>query len=84
MRRVFRNGTIALYQYNGLFYAFNKFEKYPSSLYVDCSNSDYGYLTTRYDASPLPTEEVDYIKLLAPVLSTASTNVAEDAANNVA
>ena len=41
MKRVFRNGTIAWYYFNGLFYAFMRFEKSPTSLYVDCEISAY-------------------------------------------
>ena len=56
MRRTFRNGTIALFQFNGLFYAFNRFERAPSSMYVDCEKPAFGWLTKNFDNTPLPND----------------------------
>jgi len=56
MRRTYRNGTVALFQFNGLFYAFNRFEKAPSSQYVDCDRPAFGWLTKNYDITALPSD----------------------------
>lgn len=50
LRRVFNNGTIAIYQFNGLFYGFIRFEKAPQSQYVDCDVGPYGFMTNDYDS----------------------------------
>lgn len=68
MRRVFRNGTIAIYQYNSLFYAFNKFEKAPTSLYVDCTLPNYEYGLNVYDETELPIAYADFSPYFAPLI----------------
>lgn len=71
MRRTYRNGTVALFQYNGLFYAFNRFEKAPSSFYVDCDTPEFAYVTRNYDASTAPpTNDPDKYNAQAPLLTT--------------
>lgn len=74
MRRVFRNGTIAIYQYNGLFYSFNRFEKAPTSMYIDCDNYQFGWLInpSDYDNSPLPSDDSLLPAKFAPLITATN------------
>lgn len=68
MRRTYRNGTVALLQFNGLFYAFNRFEKAPSSFYVDCDKTAYGWLTKNYVTTALPSDTLAKYNMQAPLI----------------
>lgn len=74
MRRTYRNGTIALLQFNGLFYAFNRFEKAPSSLYVDCDRPAFGWLTKEYVITALPSDVKQKYDMQAPLITGFDSN----------
>jgi hypothetical protein len=74
MIRTFKNGTVASYMYNSLFYAFITFIKAPTSLYVDCSNPNFGYLTTTYVGTPLPVSVASQYSLEAGLITDEVNN----------
>lgn len=36
MRNVYTNGTIAIFRFNGFIYIFQRYERAPSSFFIDC------------------------------------------------
>ena len=77
MRNVYTNGTIAIFRFNGFIYIFQRYEKAPSSFFIDCTrtfgvsvNSDGVASAIAVDLSRYP----DYSTAAKTAVDTLITN----------